>query len=114
MALEPAWCGTFLAEITRADATEALEGIEAAKKLIELVIVGELLPVVHQTIFECRCCDRTITCRTGDDDTEFRSRGWKRIRGIDGPNAICPEDIRVAELEGLQFGEDGYEDAFVE
>lgn len=65
------------------------------------------------TIFECRTCASSISCRNDDDDVEFRSRHWKRIRRIDGPNAICPMcQIDIRSLDSLK--EDGYEDAYVE
>lgn len=40
-----------------------------------------------RTIFECRCCARSVG---GGTDGSFDEPGWGRIDNIDGPDAICP------------------------
>ncbi len=65
-----------------------------------------------ETIFECRSC---AMCTPGlTDGTFLCSWGvWRRILGIDGPNAICP--LCVGEPDCLDhLIEDGYEHACVE
>ena len=67
---------------------------------------------VTYTIFECRCCDRSVQ---GTTDAKFATdhRGtWRRITNIDGPNAICP--CCVVKLDCLEsLIEDGYDHAAI-
>ena len=53
-----------------------------------------------ETIFSCRTCPAYTY---GRNDGTFAKPGWKRIKHIDGPNAICPlclmnPDAALAEL----------------
>lgn len=57
------------------------------------------------TSFQCRGCDNISQ---GCCDGTFEQPGWRRIVGIDGPDAICP--TCVSETHWVEyFFEDGYE-----
>jgi hypothetical protein len=57
------------------------------------------------TIFTCRCCPASVAGTTNGD---VAATGWRRIEGIDGPDAICPACVAdPAVLDDLRA--DGYE-----
>lgn len=64
---------------------------------------------MQETIFECRCCDRT--CKGWNDGT-FQGVGWNRIERIDGPNALCPT-CTTDESAMISLVEQGYPNAKV-
>lgn len=68
---------------------------------------------MEDTIFECKCCGDAIG-GTSDGRFGHDDRGpWRRIIGIDGPNAICPRC--VGEEDALDhFISDGYDHVAIE
>ena len=60
----------------------------AARAILQAERAEDVQPSeLPETIFECWGCSRY--CR-GRSDGAFFEEGWSRIRGIDGPNALCP------------------------
>lgn len=115
MDLEPIWCNDHLEDPSDDDVRHALENVRNAREQLCFAVADiDRKGRPSTTIFECKCCDSCITCRNDDCDKEFRSKGWKRIQGVDGPHAICPTcHPRWDELK-VSFVEDGYEDAYVD
>lgn len=59
---------------------------------------------VGPTLFDCRCCGRTVD---GFTDGSVTVPGWFYIDNIDGPNAICPDCVDTPNA--LEFmAADGY------
>lgn len=113
MDLEPPWSNDRLEDVSDDDVKHALAKVQSAcEQLVAAVADIDRKGRPSTTIFECKCCGSCITCRNDDDDVEFRSNSWKRLRGVDGPNAICPLcQVDIRAFDALK--EDGYEDVCV-
>lgn len=109
--VEPVEPDTMVEEVmkltSRLDAltAELTKVQKALTRLCEKVQATSSEAEASRTLFICRACDATTTGRT---DSSFDTPGWRRLDGLDGPDAICPRC--VADPTALTWLRDDYPD----